>query len=85
MVTDNNSGTGFIYDVDHRAKNIEQIKCPVLIIHSKNDGSVPFSHAEYANKKIKQSELFVAPTDSHFIYIGQGSEEVLRKRFEFLK
>lgn len=84
MVTENDSGTGFIHDVEHRAKDIERIRCPVLIIHSRNDGSVPFTHAEYAHSKIRDSELFEAPTDSHFIYIGPGSEEVLRKRLEFL-
>ncbi len=84
MVTENDSGTGFIYDVEHRAKDIQKITCPTLIIHSKNDGSVPFSHAEYANRKILNSKLFVAPTDSHFIYIGPGSKEVLQKRTDFL-
>nr|HPO50338.1 alpha/beta fold hydrolase [Spirochaetota bacterium] len=35
MVTGNDSGEGFIYDVEHRAKDIDQINCPTLIIHSK--------------------------------------------------
>jgi len=84
MVTENDSGTGFIYDVEHRARHIEKISTSTLIIHSKNDGSVSFNHAVYANKKIKNSELFTAPTDSHFIYIGPGSEEVIQKRTDFL-
>lgn len=85
MVTENDSGSGFIHDVEHRARNIDQIQCPTLIIHSKNDGSVPFAHAEYAKRNITNSTLFEAPTDSHFIYIGPGSEEVLQKRIEYLK
>ena len=84
MVTGNDSGTGFIYDIEHRARNIEAICCPTLIIHSKNDGCVPISHAEYAAGKIKNSELFLAPTDSHFLYIGYGSEKVIEKRMQFL-
>ena len=84
MVTGNDSGTGFIFDIEHRARNIETIRCPTLIIHSKNDGCVPISHAEYAAKKIENSELFFAPTDSHFLYIGTGSDEVLEKRIQFL-
>ncbi|MEJ2627666.1 MAG: alpha/beta hydrolase [bacterium] len=84
MITENDSGTGFINDVRHRATNIDKISIPTLIIHSKNDGSVPFSHAEYAHRKIRNSELFVAPTETHFIYIGPGSEEVLKKRVDFL-
>lgn len=83
-VTANDSGSGFFHDVEHRASHIEDITCPVLIIHSRNDGSVPFSHAEYARDHIKNSQLFSAPTDSHFIYIGPGSQEVLQKRLAFL-
>lgn len=85
MITGNDSGNGFIYDVEHRAKKINEILCSTLIIHSRNDGSVPFSHAEYAHKMIKNSILFEAPTDSHFIYIGPGSKEVLKKRMSFIK
>lgn len=85
MITGNDSGTGFIYDVDHRAGPIEAIRCPTLIIHSLYDGNVKFSHAEYACKKIRNSELFVAPTQSHFIYFGPGSDKVLNKRLSFLQ
>lgn len=84
LVKGNDSGIGFTFDVEHRARKIENISCPTMIIHSKNDGSVHFSHAEYAHKKIKQSALFIAPTDSHFLYIGPGSQEVLNKRLDFL-
>lgn len=83
MVTGNDSGIGFVYDVDHRAPDIERISCPTLIIHSKNDGSVPFAHAEYARAKIAGAELFEAQTDSHFLYIGPGSQEVLERRAAF--
>lgn len=85
MITENDSGEGFVYDMEHRAKNIHEIICPTLIIHSKNDASVPFSHAEYAYKMIKKSELFEAPTDSHFIYLGPGSKKVMEKRLAFIK
>lgn len=84
MITENDSGQGFVFDIDHRAKKIHEITCPTLIIHSKNDASVPFSHAQYASKMIKNSTLFEAPTDSHFIYFGSGSKEVLDKRMAFL-
>ncbi len=85
LVTNNDSGEGFVHDVEHRVKNINEITCPTLIIHSRNDASVPFLHAEYAHKMIKNSELFEAPTDSHFIYLGPGSREVLEKRMAFIK
>ncbi len=84
MVTGNDSGEGFVFDVEHRAKKIEDISCPTLIIHSPNDGCLAFSHAEHAHKMIKDSQLFAAPTYTHFIYIGPGSNEVLEKRMDFL-
>ncbi len=84
MVTANDSGYGFVHDVEHRAHHIERIVCPTLIVHSRYDASVPFSHAEYACRKIQNSELYVAPTESHFIYLGPGSKEVLEKRVAFL-
>lgn len=84
MVTGNDSGTGFVFDVDHRARDIERISCPTLIIHSKNDAAVPFAHAEYARDRIPNAELFIAGTDSHFLYIGPGSQEVLNRRLAFL-
>jgi len=84
MITGNDSGTGFVYDVEHRAKNIERITCPTLIMNSKNDASVPFSHGEYAHKMIKNSLLFPVPTDSHFIYFGPGSDEVFAQRMRFI-
>lgn len=84
MITGNDSGEGFVYDIEHRAKNIHEIICPTLIIHSKNDASVPFSHAEYAAKRIKNSKLIEASTDSHFLYFGPGSKEVFENRMAFI-
>ncbi|MBN2050803.1 MAG: alpha/beta hydrolase, partial [Spirochaetales bacterium] len=84
MVTGNDSGEGFFYDVEHRAKDIDTIRCPTLITHSRKDGSVPFSHAEHAHSRIQNSELFEAPTASHFMYFGPGSKEVLERRLAFL-
>lgn len=85
IVTGNDSGTGMIFDVEHRASHLEEIRCPTLIMHSVNDGCVNFSHAVYAHRMIKNSELFSAPADSHFIYIGPGSKRVLEKRITFLQ
>ena len=80
-----NSGHGFISNVDHKAKNIHLITIPTLIIHSPFDKNVPFSHALYAHKKIKNSELFVAPALSHLIYMGKNYKYILDKRISFLK
>ena len=85
MLSQLNSGHGFINDVDHKAKDIHLITVPTLIIHSPFDKNVPFSHALYAHKKIRNSELFVAPALSHIIYMGKDCKYILDKRISFLK
>ena len=79
-----NSGHGFIHNIDHKAKNIHLIAVPTLIIHSPFDKNVPFSHALYAHKKIRNSQLFVAPAISHMIYMGKDYKYILDKRISFL-
>ncbi|MBN2442440.1 MAG: alpha/beta hydrolase [Spirochaetales bacterium] len=85
LLFDNDSGEGFVPDMEHRAGALKMIACPTLIIHSHADASVPFSHATYAHQQIKSSELFIAPVSSHFLYLGPGSDTVLNKRLDFLK
>lgn len=85
MVSRLNSGHGFIHNVDHKAKKIYLITVPTLIIHSPFDNNVSFSHALYAHKKIKNSQLFIAPAKSHLIYMGRDYNCILDKRLTFLK
>ena len=75
---------GFTQTMDHRAKHIDTINIPTLIIHSRFDKNVSFSHAQYANKKIRNSILYEAPTLSHLVYMGSRKNEVFGKRLDFL-
>lgn len=43
----------------------ENISVPTLIIHSKNDGLVSYSHAEYANSEIKGSKIILYEKGGH--------------------
>ncbi len=63
---------------------LKSIKTPALIIHSRADGAIPFSIAEYSHSNIAGSELWAAPTWSHMV---SGSEAVVvdTKVVEFLK
>jgi pimeloyl-ACP methyl ester carboxylesterase len=79
------SGSGFVYTMDHKAKNLQDIHIPVLIIHSPHDRNVPFHHAKYAYRQIRNAELYEAPSLSHLIYMGKGKDDVTNKRMEFLK
>lgn len=81
------SGTGFLTDIGHRVDDslLRNIQCPVLILHSINDNSVPFEHAEYARQLIPHSET--AAIDNawgHMLWIGQGSDEAIRQTLGFI-
>jgi len=43
----------------------ESIRVSTLVIHSKNDGLVSYSHAEYANQRIEGSKLVLYETGGH--------------------
>ena len=81
-------GTGFINDIDQNIDNdiISKIKCPTLIIHSKNDNSVPFEHALYSNKMIKNSKLVELNNEwGHLFWIGTDSEKSIEKTIKFIE
>jgi pimeloyl-ACP methyl ester carboxylesterase len=83
------SGSGFLIDIKqtHEIKelHLKLIKCPVLIMHSKNDAAVPKEHATYAQEKITYSKLELLDTWGHLIWIGKGSDETSHKVVEFVK
>jgi len=82
-----NSKTGFMSDIDHDVEQgqISKIQCPTLILHSRNDNSVSFEHAEYANKMIKESKLVGLESEwGHLFWIGKDSNEPIRKTIEFI-
>ncbi|HOV22503.1 MAG TPA: alpha/beta fold hydrolase [bacterium] len=62
---------------------IDKVKCPVLIIHSREDDFVPFSHAEILYNKIKgEKELFVLE-GSHVDFDARYNQEYRDKVKEF--
>jgi pimeloyl-ACP methyl ester carboxylesterase len=74
-------------DMEHRTGDavLSSIKAPTLIVHSREDKAVSFSAAEYSHANIPGSELWEAPSWSHFIFVGHGADQVNRKIVEFLK
>jgi pimeloyl-ACP methyl ester carboxylesterase len=81
------SGTGFVNDIDQNIDNdvISGIKCPTLIIHSKNDNSVLFEHALHSNKMIENSKLVTLNNEwGHLFWIGSDSNTSISKTIEFI-
>lgn len=82
-----NSKSGFMSDIEHEIENglISKIQCPTLIIHSKNDNSVSYEHAEHAKRMIKNSKLLGLNNEwGHLFWIGNDSNETIRKTIEFI-
>ncbi|WP_237446717.1 alpha/beta fold hydrolase [Shimazuella alba] len=79
------SGSGFLNDIRHRSGDLSRIQAPALIIHSKNDGSNPVTHAEYAAKHIPHAELFLSDAESHLIWFSDHHKIIKEKVVQFLK
>jgi len=83
-----NSKMGFQNDINQNINNeiFANIKCPTLIIHSKNDNSVPFEHALYSKKKIINSKLVELDNEwGHLFWIGADSKKSIEKTIEFIE
>lgn len=83
-----NSKSGFMIDIeqDIESETITEIQCPTLIIHSKNDNSVSFEHAEHANKMINNSKLIGLDNEwGHLFWIGKDSNESIKMTIEFIE
>jgi pimeloyl-ACP methyl ester carboxylesterase len=77
---------GALIDLEHMTSKelLNKIQVPTLVVHSREDASVSFDHGQYANANIKNSELYIASSYSHFIWVGPGSDEVSKKVIGFL-
>lgn len=82
------SRTGFLNDIDQNINRdiVAKIKCPTLIIHSKNDNSVSLEYAKHANNMIENSEIEVLQNEwGHLFWIGNDSNDSIRKTIEFIE
>lgn len=82
------SKSGFMSDIEHDVEVglISEIQCNTLIIHSRNDNSVPFEHAEHANRLIKESKLIGLDNEwGHLFWIGKDAGETIKKITEFIE
>jgi len=81
------SRKGFLCDIDQDIDDSlpATISCPTLIVHSRNDSSVPFDHAQHANERIPNSTLLALNNEwGHLFWIGKDSEETIRRIVEFV-
>lgn len=64
---------------------LETMNQPTLVVHSREDGSVPFSHAEWSLENIPHAALCEAGFTGHFFWIGPDFDIIGRRMVEFLQ
>lgn len=81
------SRQGALNDATHTvgAELLQSVQQPTLVIHSREDKSVPFSHAEKSLKNIPQSTLSEASFTGHFFWIGPGFQRISQSMVKFLE
>lgn len=73
---------GFDNDLDQtiELEALMRIKCPTLILHSKNDNAVDISHAQNAKKSIENSKLVTFNNRwGHLLWLGADYDPVVRE------
>jgi pimeloyl-ACP methyl ester carboxylesterase len=81
------SRKGALNDLTHTVGEqiLRNIKMPTLIIHSRDDKSVPFSHAEWSLKHIPNAELCEGGFTGHFYWIGPDYQRISQRLVDFIK
>ncbi len=80
------SRRGALNDATHRvgADLLKKICQPTLVVHSREDRSVPFTHAEWSLQHIPRAELCEAGGTGHFFWVGPDAPRIGHKVAEFL-
>ncbi|GGO01025.1 alpha/beta fold hydrolase [Saccharibacillus kuerlensis] len=88
MIQRQRSGQGFLIDLTHTAsvtpEELQSIKCPTLILHSRNDATVSVDHAYHAHQHIPNSKLCVLESWGHLIWLGEGAADMQAELMNFL-
>ena len=64
---------------------LRKVHQPTLVIHSREDGAVPFSHAEWSLEHIPQAELCEGGFTGHFFWVGPDFQAIGQRLVTFLK
>ena len=81
------SRQGALNDALHTvgADVLEQVHQPTLVIHSREDNSVPFAHAEWTLRQIPKAELCEAGVTGHFFWVGPDFHRISQCMVEYLQ
>jgi pimeloyl-ACP methyl ester carboxylesterase len=81
------SRAGAMNDLGHTVGKglLQKVQAPTLVIHSREDKSVPFSHADWALAHIPNAELCESGITGHFYWVGPDTQRVNQQLITFLK
>jgi pimeloyl-ACP methyl ester carboxylesterase len=78
------SGSGFLNDLHSTPNVCGEITQPTLVIATRNDGGVPFAHAESLAATIRRAELVESGAGSHFIWFSADWPAIAERLTAFL-
>ena len=80
------SRRGALIDQNHTVGKdlLQRIAVPTLVVHSREDASVPFSHAEWSLANIAGSRLVESGATGHFFWVGPDYPRVVEELVKFL-
>jgi pimeloyl-ACP methyl ester carboxylesterase len=80
------SRAGALNDAAHTVGRelLQAVTMPVLVVHSREDKSVPFSHAEWSLQNIPRATLCETGFTGHFIWADPAYENINTQIADFL-
>ena len=80
------SRRGALNDARHTvgAEMLKKVCQPTLVIHSREDRSVPFAHAEWSLQHIPNAQLCEAGCTGHFFWVGPDAARIGQEVIGFL-
>jgi pimeloyl-ACP methyl ester carboxylesterase len=81
------SRRGALNDLAHTVGSelLQTVQAQTLVIHSREDKSVPFDHAKWALAHIPHAELCESGATGHFYWVGPDYPKISQKLVSFLR
>jgi pimeloyl-ACP methyl ester carboxylesterase len=81
------SRVGAMNDLTHTLGKVflQRVQAPTLVIHSREDKSVPFSHAEWSLAHIPNAQLCESGVTGHFYWVGPDYQRVSQQLTTFFR
>jgi pimeloyl-ACP methyl ester carboxylesterase len=81
------SRQGALNDLTHEVGEdlLRRVSVPTLVVHSREDASIPFAHAEWSLEHIPHAQLYQSGMTGHFFWIGPDYPRISQQLTCFLR